>query len=59
MLISKGTEIPNRYVVLTESCRSTVLQKQTNKAADKEIRFLVTRGTVGWGKNWKKVVKTC
>ena len=51
-------EILNHYVVhqeLMQYCRSTVLQKQTNKSIEKEIRLVATRG--GWWKELDQVVK--
>ena len=35
------------YQELTQCCRSIILQKQTNKLIEEEIRFVVTRGG-GW-----------
>ena len=47
MIILKLTEILNPYVLyeeLIQSCRSIMLQKQTNKTIGKEITLVVIRG---------------
>ena len=42
---------------LTQCCSSMLLQKETNKLFEKDIRFVVTRDSVGGMGNWVKVAK--
>ena len=60
VIILECIKILNHYVVqqeLMKFSRSIILQKQTKKLMEKEIRFVVTRYR-GWSRqNWMKAIK--